>query len=213
MIKTLIVDDHPLFAYAIRELLNKLESVEVIGIANNGAECMIELAKHQPNLIFLNDQLPDQLTTQVAAQIKEDYPDVHIVILTSRDMTEDMEQLIELKISGILPKDSSLRTIRTMVNCILDNHTMLPISLYHQIHINGSISQEELTPEEVRIMSMLVKGSTHQQIAEQIHMSKRSVDNYLKRIYNKLNVKSRTEAMEKFIKSKHYSRYLKASTE
>ncbi|MNL85746.1 Transcriptional regulatory protein DevR (DosR) [compost metagenome] len=55
------------------------------------------------------------------------------------------------------------------------------------------------------MMNMLVKGATHEQIAERIFMSKRTVDNYLRKIYDKWGAKSRTEALEKFIKSKYYT--------
>lgn len=62
---------------------------------------------------------------------------------------------------------------------------------------------DELTTEEIFMMEMLVKGATHEQLAEQIHTSKRTVDNYLRKIYGKLDAKSKVEALEKFIKSRN----------
>lgn len=81
---------------------------------------------------------------------------------------------------------------------------MLPIAYFHQMQLLEVHEHDQesfmLIEEEVHMLSMLVKGATHEQIAEQIYMSKRTVDNYLRKIYDKLGVKSRTEAMEKFIK-------------
>jgi DNA-binding NarL/FixJ family response regulator len=62
----------------------------------------------------------------------------------------------------------------------------------------------DLSPDEIQIMTLLVKGVTHEQIADQIHVSKRSVDNYLKKIYDKLDVTSRIQAIEKFVRSPMY---------
>ncbi|SCW78777.1 two component transcriptional regulator, LuxR family [Paenibacillus tianmuensis] len=204
-VKALVIDDHPLVARATKELLEEADCIEVVGMASSAEEGMEQIRKHQPGLVFLDYQLPDLSGTEVAAQIKQEYPHIHIVIFTGHDLTEAMNRLIELKVSGVLSKESSIRTIKNMVNCILDNHTMLPLSLYHQIQLSGSPSYEELNDEEVMMMGMVVKGATHDQIADHIHMSKRTVDNYLRRIYDKLGAKSRMEAMEKFIKSRHYT--------
>jgi two-component system competent response regulator ComA len=207
MVKALVVDDHPLVALATKELLDKIEGIEVIGIAFNGKQCMEYVAQHQPKLVFLDYQLPDQLGTQIAKEIKAAYPDIHIVIFTGMDMNELLNNLINLKVSGILSKEASVRTINNMVNCILDNHTMLPIGVFHQTQFNNALMEEEysLEKEEILMMSMMVKGATNEQIAAQIHMSKRSVDNYMKKIYDKLGVNSRIGAVEKFIQSKYYS--------
>ncbi|SEC48086.1 response regulator transcription factor [Paenibacillus sp. GP183] len=204
--KALVVEDHPLIALATKELLDKIDGINVIGIASTGKQCMELMSNHQPQLVFLDYTLPDQLGTQIAKEIKDAYPDVHIVIFTGVDTTELYNKFIDLKVSGILSKEASVRTIHNMVNCILDNHTMLPIGFFHQTHINEPVKGKEipLQQEEILIMSLMVKGSTIEQIADQIHMSRRTVDNYLKKIYEKLGVPSRISAVEKFIQSKYY---------
>jgi two-component system competent response regulator ComA len=207
MVKALVVEDHPLIALATKELLEKIEGIEVIGIASTGKQCMELMNDHKPQLVFLDYQLPDQLGTQVAKEIKDEYPDVHIVVFTGVDTADLYNKFVDLKVSGILSKEASVRTIHNMVNCILDNHTMLPIGFFHRTRINGLAIDEEvrLQQEEIFIMSLIVKGATIEQIADQIHMSRRTVDNYLKRIYEKLGVPSRAAAMQKFIQSKHYT--------
>jgi two-component system competent response regulator ComA len=207
IVKALVVEDHPLVALATKELLDKIDGVEVIGIASNGKQCMELMVEHEPKLVFLDYQLPDQLGTQVAREIKDAFPDIHIVIFTGMDTRELMNNFMDLKVSGFLSKEASVRTIHNMVNCILDNHTMLPLGIFHQIQFNNTVDEEEvlLNREEILMMSMMVKGATIEQIAARIHMSKRSVDNYLKKIYIKLGVNSKIGAVEKFIHSKQYS--------
>ncbi|OPH54929.1 two-component system response regulator [Paenibacillus ferrarius] len=207
IVRTLVVDDHPLFARATKALLEQIDHIEVIGVVGNGKQCLEHVERYQPGLVFLDYQLPDQSGVEIAMEIKRKYPDIHIVIFTGIELSGIFNKLIEIKVSGILSKESSERTIKNIVNCILDGHTMVPLSFFHQMQLTELAIKESfaLVEEEILMMNMLVKGATHDQIADQIFMSKRTVDNYLRKIYDKLGVKSRTEALEKFIKSKYYS--------
>ncbi|MZQ80647.1 response regulator [Paenibacillus sp. 5J-6] len=207
VVKTLVVDDHPLFARATKALLEQMDRIEVTRVVSNAKQCLEQVALLQPGLVFLDYQLPDQSGMEVAAEIKRKYPHIHIVIFTGIELSSIFNKLIDAKVSGILSKESNERTIINMVNCILDGQTMLPLSFFHQMQLNVDTDVTEdfsLQDEEVNMLNMLMKGATHEQIADQIYMSKRTVDNYLRKIYDKLGVKSRSEALQKFIKSKYY---------
>ncbi len=206
-IKALVVDDHPLVAQATKNLLQEIDVIDVVGIAMNAAQCLTMINELQPNLVFLDYQLPDESGTEVAKHIRRRYPDIHIVIFTGIEISDLYNTFIDIKVSGILSKESSVTTIKNMVNCIIDGHTILPLSIFHNLKLSNTESTQQefrLTSEEISMMNMVVKGATHEHIAEQIHMSKRTVDNYLKKIYDKLGVKSRLEAIERFIKSNYH---------
>lgn len=205
--KTLVVDDHPLVANATKVLLESIDGIEVIGVVGNGPQCMEFVSQHQPGLVFLDYHLPVKSGMEIAAQIKRNFPDTHIVIFTGVDLKGIYAKSIELGVSGVLSKESSERTIKNMVNCILDGYTMLPLSLYRNAQFSGAYGKAEhaLNEEELLMMNMVVKGATYEQIADHIHTSKRTVDNYLRKIYEKLGAKSKAEALEKFIKNQNYS--------
>jgi len=207
VMKTLVVDDHPLVANATKALLDSIDGIEVIGVAGNTTECMEQVAMHQPGLVFLDYHLPVKSGMEVAAQIKQSYPDTHIVIFTGVELKGIYLKSIEIGVSGVLSKESSERTIKNMVNCILDGYTMLPLFLFRNIQFGGAYAQEDysLNEEELLMMNMVVKGATYEQIADRIHTSKRTVDNYLRKIYEKLGAKSKAEALEKFIKNQNNS--------
>ncbi len=205
--KALVVDDHPLMANATKDILQQIDEIEVVGVVGNSAECLAFVHREQPDMIFLDYHLPDQLGSKTADQIKKKYPSIHIIIFTGIDVTEFYNQLIEIGVSGIISKGNSDLTIKNMIRCILDHHTIVPLSLYRQLKLTLSeqSSEPDLTEDEVQIMTLLVQGSTHEEIADQIHVSKRSVDNYLKRIYYKLGVKSKIQALEKYVQTKYYT--------
>jgi DNA-binding NarL/FixJ family response regulator len=211
IVKAIVADDHPVVAHATKSILESVEGISVVGIAPTGRDCVELAEEHRPDLIFLDYHLPDQYGSQVAERIKNRLPQSHIVIFTGIDVDDLYNHLIDIGVSGIISKEASERTIINLVRCILDNHTMIPIPLYRQMRMTNRIPRQtevdaaELTRDEITIMTMLVKGSTHEQIADQIHVSKRSVDNYLKRIYEKLGVQTRIQAIEKFVRSPIYA--------
>ncbi|TMV45894.1 response regulator transcription factor [Paenibacillus mesophilus] len=209
-VRTIVVDDHPVVARATKHILEQVEGVSVVGIAANGQAALELIEEHQPDLLFLDYHLPDQYGSQVAERAKRRSPNSHIVIFTGIDVADMYNQLIEIGVSGIISKESGETTIQNLVRCILDNHTMIPIPIYRQMRITNRQKPSEteyvdLSPDEIQILTLLVKGATHEQIADHIHVSKRSVDNYLKKIYDKFDVTSRIQAIEKFVRSPMYT--------
>jgi DNA-binding NarL/FixJ family response regulator len=205
-----VTDDHPVVAGATKMILEQIEDITVVGIAHNGKACLELVEQHQPDLVLLDYHLPDQYGSTVAERIKRRYPQTHIVIFTGIDVADLYNHLIEIGVSGIISKESGEKTIQNLIRCILDDHTMLPLAVYRQMRVTNRQPRTEtdssgLTPDEIQIMYLLVKGATHEQIAEHIHVSKRSVDNYLKKIYEKLGVSARIQAIEKFVRSPIYA--------
>lgn len=210
IVKTVVADDHPVVAGATKTILEQIEGITVVGIAHKGQTCLDLVEQHQPELVILDYHLPDQYGSVVAERIKRRYPQTHIVIFTGIDVADLYNHLIEIGVSGIISKESGEKTIQNLVRCILDDHTMLPLAVYRQMRVTNRQPRTEtessgLTPDEIQIMYLLVKGATHEQIAEHIHVSKRSVDNYLKKIYEKLGVSARIQAIEKFVRSPIYA--------
>ncbi|MDF2669014.1 MAG: DNA-binding response regulator [Paenibacillus sp.] len=210
-ISVIVVDDHPLMAEATKQVLDQIEGVQVMDIAYNGKSCMELMELHQPNMVFLDYQLPDQVGTDLARQIKLKYPDIHIVIFTGVDVTDMINNFLELQVSAIISKGTTRAAIKNMIGCILENHIVIPKSAMHKLRLTGVNQDPMLTEDEVTIMSMIIKGATLEQIGERIHISKRSIDNYQRRIYDKLGVETRSEAIEKFIKSPYYKDWNKGN--
>ncbi|MCY9593143.1 DNA-binding response regulator [Paenibacillus chitinolyticus] len=199
----LIVDDHPAMAYGTKFILEQEENIQVVGVATTGemgVEMMVEL---NPSIIFLDFHLPDLTGMEVAVKMRELNKDVQIVIFTGIDYMPILNNLLELGVCGIMSKDSSEDQIRNMMRALKEGQSVIPISLLHQMRLSHPDDDlSSLTDEEINIMNQIVKGATNEQIADEIHMSKRSVDNYVRKIYDKFGVKSRAQAIEKFLQIK-----------
>lgn len=208
--KVVIAEDHPLMAHATKQLLEQMDNLIVAGVATNGSTCLQLVEEHQPGMVFLDYQLPDMAGTEVAEKIKKGWPDIHVVIFSGVDVSTMIPKFLELQVSGIISKGIHHDTIKHMVACILDDYIVLPRESVQRLLSPAApaLLEIELTEDEAAIMSMIVKGCTLEQIADRIHMSKRSVDNYQRKIYDKLGVKGRAQAIEIFVRSKYYAETL-----
>lgn len=204
----LIIDDHPAMAYGTKMLLEDMPGIRVCGIAGSGERGLELAALEQPDIVFLDYNLPDQTGAEAAKRLRELLPDGHIVIFSGLDLVPMYNSLLELEISGMMSKDAGEEQLKNMVRCLLEGQTAIPVPLFRQmlLHKQSQLSSDPqsalLTDEELHIMEMIVKGATNDQIADDIHMSKRSVDNYVRKIYDKFGVKSRAQAIDRYIQSR-----------
>jgi two-component system competent response regulator ComA len=199
----LIIDDHPAMAFGTKIILENIPGVRVTGMAGNGERGLALMAQERPDIVFLDFNLPDLSGMEVAERMKALDPDVHIVIFSGIDIVPMINKLLELRVSGIMSKDSGEEQIKNMIRCILEGQTAIPLALFHQMLLSKpEEDRSPLTEEEDHIMSLILKGATNEQIADVIHMSKRSVDNYVRKIYDKFGVKSRAQAIERYLNSK-----------
>ncbi|MDF2935085.1 MAG: DNA-binding response regulator [Paenibacillaceae bacterium] len=208
MHSVVIIDDHPLMAYATKELLEQELDVEVAALARNGEEGLEIIAAAQPDLLLMDYKLPDMTGKDVAERIAKCWPAVKVVIFSSIDVSSVVPQLLMAKVDGILSKENPRHTIVHAVSSVLDGYAVIPRMSDWQTGFLAKEAQAdlELSDNEVALMRYILDGNTIEQIAEQIHMSKRSVDNWIRKMYEKMGVKGRTQALEVFLKSKYYAR-------
>jgi two-component system competent response regulator ComA len=201
--KVLIVDDHPMLAYGTKIILENLENVLVVGVAATGEKCMEYVHEFIPDLVLLDYNLPDQNGYELTKLIKAYREKIHVVIFTGTDIFPIYNELLDLDVSGILAKNASEDQLFNMIRSIMEEQTVIPLALFRQLRLNKILDvRGTLTDQEISIMSMVVEGFTQEQIADTIFASKRTVDNYLRKVYEKLGVKSRIQAVQKFIENK-----------
>jgi two-component system competent response regulator ComA len=203
----LIVDDHPTLSYGTKMIIEEIEHIIVVGIADSGESCMQFVSELVPDLILLDYNLPDLNGSELTKRIKEFNRSIKIVIFSGADLSYMYNQLLDLNVSGILEKNASAKQLKNMVRSIREGQTVIPLELYKQLRMSEPGAQEALLSElETRIMSMIIDGYTQEQIADTIFTSKRSVDNYLKKIYEKLGASGRMQAAQIFIENKKMGR-------
>ncbi|NHN35595.1 response regulator transcription factor [Paenibacillus agricola] len=202
MIQVLLVDDHPSIIEGARMLLEQEGDIEVY-LANSGEEAL-ELATTQHFDVMLFDlHMPDLNGIDLAKQVLSVVTNATIIIYTGFEFKNHFNLMIESGISGFLLKTANKEQLVAAVRCALRGEVILPLSLVKQLR-RTTVSVSEVRPEnepivisnlEYEILKEISKGRSNKEIAEKVIMSQRALEYCLTSLFQKLNVKSRIEAV------------------
>ncbi|OGO33998.1 MAG: hypothetical protein A2Z16_10270 [Chloroflexi bacterium RBG_16_54_18] len=197
-IRVLLVDDHPVVRSGIHGLLEKGTDIEIVGEASNGEETLKLVEETHPDVLLLDLELPDVQGTQVAQQIRRLRPEVKIIALSAHDDAVYVRELLELGAAGYLMKEDAPEKIIEAVRGVaqgeegwVSRRIASQIAAWVQ---SGAAGKMDLTLREREVLRLVVQGKTNQAIATQLSISEKTVEKYIRAIFDKLNVTSRVEA-------------------
>lgn len=206
MIKVLVADDQELIRQSLKIVLDSKEGIEVIDAVADGHEVIQSVRKEKPDVILMDIRMPKLDGVQCTQIIKENYPQVKIIILTTFDDDEYVYNALKYGASGYLLKgvsmdelESAIRTVhggKAMINPDIATKVLQLFSKMAQSDYTipvGDKAVEELTDNEWKIISCVETGATNKEIAEILKLSEGTVRNYLSSILNKLDLRDRTQ--------------------
>ena len=201
-IKVLIADDHPAFREGLAQLLNREEDIEVVAEASDGQKA-VELAKNlQPDVALIDIAMPGISGIEVTKQIKSIYPQTAIIILTAYDYQSYILTCLQIKAAGYLLKSSPVPEIVTAIRSAHSGHGVFDLKTLATAMKRWTgkdkdemLALEGLHERELQIVKLLAKGMSNREIARQLYISERTVQTHVHRIFEKLEVSSRTEAV------------------
>jgi len=209
-VRILVVDDHTLFAAGTVSLLSVEPSILVIGIAQNGIECMTLINKSMTDVVLLDINLPDICGVDLINKIKNVQPNIKIIMLTGQDPKGYITMSINKGADGFLLKNCSADE---MLHAILTvNHGgfyysegleafLQPVrkSNNSPYPVESKTLRELLTTREVEIMELVVTGLHNKAIALALGIKVRTVDFHVSNILLKLGKSTRLEAVLRWV--------------
>ncbi|MWV44119.1 response regulator [Paenibacillus sp. HJL G12] len=201
--RVVIIDSHPTSMLGTKLILEEREDLRVTGMASNWDEGLMLVVEQQPELVLLDYQMPEGTAETLLEKLTHSSPSSHIIILTDTDGIKLLHSVVNLGGSGILSKQASAAQLMLMIDALREGLATLPMDWLKngiwQVQtpvVDGGLYH--LTDTEIFIMERIVQGITYDKIATEIAVSRRSIDNYLRKIYVKLGVSTRAQAIEKF---------------
>lgn len=196
----MIVDDEMLIRSGLAILLSSFTDIEVVAETANGQEALDCLQKHAVDMILMDVQMPVMDGIEATRQIKNLYPEIKIIILTTFQDMEYISQAMQLGASGYLLKDSSHQDIYDGIKLSLSNKLVLDQGVSDKIIKLDSVQpqserldQYQLTPKEIQILEYLAQGLNNKEIAEAMFLSEGTIKNNVSYLLTKLNLRDRTQ--------------------
>ena len=206
MIKVMIADDQELIRQSLQIVLEMKEGIEVTATAKDGREVIQEVRKDKPDVILMDVRMPEMDGVQCTQIIKEQYPDVKIIILTTFDDDEYVYNALKWGASGYLLKGVSMDGLTNAIRTVYSGQAMINpdiatkvVRLFSQMAKADYVVDvdqkrtENLTKTEWKIINEVGRGSSNKEIAENLNLSEGTVRNYLSGIVNKLEFRDRTQ--------------------
>jgi two-component system nitrate/nitrite response regulator NarL len=198
-VKTLIVDDHRLFAEAIQLTLGRL-GFDVLAVATTADEALNAAREQRPGLILVDIGLPDRSGISLGAQILQELPDTKVVALTALEDASLVREALRVGFAGYVTKDTQADMFARSLRSVLDGQVVVPASVSRAVVGNGAMSSNghllgsQLTHRELEVLELLVDGTSSTAMAQMLGVSPNTVRTHVQGILAKLQVHSRLEA-------------------
>ena len=197
-----IADDHPIFRSGLRQVIEAGGSYEVVGEADNGSDAAEQIESLTPDVAILDVNMPGMSGFDVAKEAAETSPETAVVILTMHDDELMFSKAMDVGVRGYVLKDSAAVDI---VNCLQavcsgQNFTSAAVTSYLFKRASGGSRVEgldSLTPTERTILKQVAEYKTSREIADDLNVSIRTVENHRANISSKLGL-SGSHALMKF---------------
>jgi DNA-binding NarL/FixJ family response regulator len=204
-VRVLLADDHHLFREGLATILNAQSDFEVVGEARDGLEAVVKAQQLAPDLILMDVGMPGCNGLEATQRIKDELPDVTIVMLTIRDEDEKLFEAIRSGAQGYLLKSvRSVEMLNLLRGAVRGEAAITPSLGGRMLEEFRRVSQRSvehpagestaLTAREKDVLSLVAEGATNQEIAQSLHISVHTVKSHMRKILAKLHLDRRHEA-------------------
>jgi DNA-binding NarL/FixJ family response regulator len=201
-IQVILADDHAVVRAGIRQFLEKAPDISVVAEADDGAMARNLISLCKPDVAVLDIQMPGASGIEVTRWIRENFPDVGVLVLTAYDDDPYVMAVLQAGANGYVLKTASPAEIVQAVRDVNEGKSALDPAIAQKLmrYVSGQrpsqdSAYEVLTERELEVLALAGKGYTNKAIGVQLEISDRTVQGHLAKTYSKLQAGSRTEAV------------------
>ena len=202
-IRVLIADDHLIVREGLRLILEAEPGFELVAEASDGAQALELAAEHHPEVVLMDLRMPRMDGLTAIEHLREQQPDIAIVILTTYKEDDLMRRGLKLGALGYLLKDTDRARLFNTIRAAARGETLLQPEIVEQLITPPEIEKAsskpvddiDLTDRELEVLTAVARGERSKEIAYQLGITERTVKAHLSNIYSKLEVDSRAAAV------------------
>lgn len=199
-VKVMLADDHILIREGIRQLLEYDSSIEVVGEASNGEQCLKMISEVKPQVLLLDINMPVKNGIEVLQEIRNKKIHVKVLILTVHNEIDYLLKAMDIGVDGYILKESDFLELKKAIDTVISGETYIQPNLIPVLN-SRMVSRdkdkekiEELTKREKEVLIEVANGKFNKEIADDLKISERTVKNHISSIFKKIDVSDRTQA-------------------
>jgi DNA-binding NarL/FixJ family response regulator len=193
--RVFIVDDHYMVIEGIRSLLQNEKNIEWTGHAMNAASCLAFLKKQRPDVILMDINLPDKSGIELCKEVKEKYPSVFIIGLSTFNQQSFIEKMMGNGASGYVLKNATQEELMEAIETVIRGKTYMSDEV-SQVLRKQDDANIVVTRREKEVLELIAEGMTNNEIAAKLFVSSTTVDTHRKNLLTKLSAKNTAELVK-----------------
>jgi DNA-binding NarL/FixJ family response regulator len=199
MIRLLLVDDQDIVRRGLRALLSTADDLLVVGEAANGQVAIEMLDQVTPDVVLMDIRMPVMDGVTATAQVLFRLPTCKVLVLTTFDDQDYVNQALQNGASGYLLKDTPFDELTQSIRLVYKGYTQLGPGLSPRLSVASEIQAdlsifEQLTAREQEILEQISQGASNREIADRLYLSEKTVRNHITHILSQLGLRDRTQA-------------------
>ncbi len=205
-IKVSLVEDSEQLRGTLARVVGRADGFECVSQYGSAEDALETLPNDKPNVVLMDINLPGMNGVECVRKLKQALPETQVIMLTAYEDTENIFNSLAAGASGYLLKRSSSAEILQAIKDVLKGGSPMTAHIARKVvqsfQKSGPSQQatENLSQREQEVLDALAQGLIYKEIAEKLGISYETVHTYVRRIYEKLQVRTRTEAVAKFLR-------------
>ena len=191
-IRILVVDDHPVVRAGVGTLVTGQADMTIVAQATNGREAIQQFRSHDPDVTLMDIQMPEMNGLDALIAIRNESPEARIIMLTTYAGDAQVLRAIKAGAQGYLLKSALHRELLETIRRVQSGKKALSAEVSYEVAEH--VTDDALTPAEVRVLQLVAKGNANKEIAEQLSITEETVKGQVRNILSKLGAKDRTHA-------------------
>jgi DNA-binding NarL/FixJ family response regulator len=198
VIRVLVVDDHPLFRDGLTGLLRTVGDVEVAGTAGDGQEAIRLTAELEPDVVLMDLNMPGMSGLEATRRIVAQLPSVAVLVLTMIEDEESVLAALKVGARGYVLKGAVQEEVLAAIRCVAAGGAVFGPGVAERVLMGSRGSDrrygEQLTDREAEVLSLIATGHSNVEIARELGLSVKTVQNHVSRVLTKMQLRDRTQA-------------------
>jgi DNA-binding NarL/FixJ family response regulator len=194
MIRVLLADDHVVVRAGVRALLERMEGIEVVAEADDGAEALTLIARHRPQVVLMDISMPGLNGFEATARITKEFPRSRVIVFSMHTTRQHVVQALRAGAAGYLVKEARPDEFESAVRVVARGGT------YLGPHIAGHVvddlrdrggepdALERLTPRHREVLQLIAEGRTTKEIAQRLGIGVRTVETHRSELMERLDI-------------------------